>query len=185
MQQASLLLHVSDITDPNHSEHDAEVEKVLSDLGVDARPRLRVFNKIDRLDADSVAALVHGNGNVYVSALLGTGLDELLRRVDEVMPVDPVVRLSFTVPLSDGRTLALVHGLGRVLRSEVRGTDMQIDADLPESLAHRLRLEMPPEAHPLPIPHGDEPRDGEVRDHELPHDEPLRINSPRARQKNS
>jgi len=194
VQQASLILHVSDISNPHQAEHDAEVEKILSDLGVDARPRLRVFNKIDRLDAGSVAALVRGNGNVYVSALLGTGLDELLRRVDEVMPVDPIVRLSFTVPLSDGRTLALVHGLGRVLRSEVRGTDMQIDADLPESLARRLRLEMPPEAHPLPIPHGDEPRDDEVlnhelrdeglRDHELQHGEPLRINSRRVRHKN-
>ena len=55
------------------------------------------------------------------------------------MPVDPVLRLSFSLPLADGRTLAMVHGLGRVLHSEVRGTVMDIEADLPESVARRLR----------------------------------------------
>ncbi len=140
VQQASLILHVTDISNPHHWEHDAEVEKVLSDLAVNERPRLHVFNKIDRLEPDSLASLVRGNGQVYVSALTGTGLDELLRRVDEAMPVDPLVRRSFTVPLADGRTLALVHGLGRVLHSEVRGAAMHVEADLPESLAKRLHL---------------------------------------------
>jgi GTP-binding protein HflX len=159
VQQASLILHVSDISNPHQTEHDADVEKVLSDLGVESRPRLRVFNKIDRLEPDALAALktpqtpesrerpeaqeklIRGNGNVYVSALAGAGLDELLRRVDEAMPVDPLVRLHFAVPLADGRTIALVHGLGRVLHSEVSDGEMQLDAELPESLARRLRLD--------------------------------------------
>ena len=140
VQHASLILHVSDVSDPHHAEQDAEVAKVLTDLGVDGRPRLRVFNKIDRLDPAELAALRRSNGNVYVSALTGAGLGELLQRVDEAMPVDPIVRLNFSVPLSDGRTLALVHGLGRVLRSEVRDATMEIEADLPESLARRLRF---------------------------------------------
>ena len=59
------------------------------------------------------------------------------------MPVDPLIRLRFSVPLADGRTLALVHGLGRVRHSEVRGVKMHLDADLPESLARRLHLDAP------------------------------------------
>ena len=140
VQQASLILHVSDISNLQHAEQDAEVEKVLRDLGVEDRPRIHVFNKIDRLAPDDLAALSRSNGNVYVSALTGAGLDDLLRRVDEAMPVDPVLRMRFSVPLADGRTLALVHGLGRVLHSEVRGAQMHLEADLPESVARRLRL---------------------------------------------
>jgi len=140
VQQASLILHVSDISNPQHAEQDAEVEKVLRDLGVEDRPRIHVFNKIDRLAPDDLAALARSNGNVYVSALKGSGLDDLLRRVDETMPVDPVLRLRFSVPLADGRTLALVHGLGRVLHSEVRGAQMDLEADVPESVARRLHL---------------------------------------------
>jgi len=140
VQQASLIIQVTDISNEHHAEQDAEVAKVLSDLGLDDRPRLRVFNKIDRLDPDALAALGRSNGNVYVSALAGTGLDELLRRVDEAIPVDPVVRIRFSVPLADGRTLALVHGLGRVVHSEIRGGEMDIEADLPESVARRLKV---------------------------------------------
>ncbi len=140
VQEAAVILHVSDISNPHHAEQDAEVEKVLAELGVESRPRLRVFNKIDLLPPEEAAALRAGNGNVFVSALAGTGLEELLRRMDQAMPVDPVVRLELCVPLADGRTLALVHALGRVLRSEVRDAHMAIEAELPESVARRLKL---------------------------------------------
>ncbi len=61
VQEASLLLHVTDISNPHHAEQDAEVEKVLADLGVSARPRILVCNKIDRLPKDELAALVAAN----------------------------------------------------------------------------------------------------------------------------
>ena len=140
VQQAALILHVTDISNPHHAEHDAEVEKVLVQLGVGDRARLHVFNKIDRLDTDVRKAMSAANGNVYVSALETTGLEELLRRVDEMMAVDPLRRLRFAVPLTEGRKLALVHGLGRVLHSELRDSKMVIDAEVPESLVRRLRL---------------------------------------------
>jgi GTP-binding protein HflX len=147
VQEAALILHVSDVSDAHHAEQDAEVAKVLADLGVTDRPRLHVFNKIDLLKSEESEALVQAagpngnNGSLFVSALLGKGLQELLRRIDELLPVDPVVRLRFQLPLSDGRTLALVHALGRVLRSEVRDTQMAIEAELPESVARRLKLD--------------------------------------------
>jgi GTP-binding protein HflX len=138
VQKASLIVQVTDISNPHHEEQDAEVNKVLNDLGVAERPRLHVFNKIDRLDSAARAVLSAGNGHTYVSALTGEGLDSLLCRLDELMPVDPMLHVRVSVPLSDGQTLAAVHGLGRVLHSEICGTEMHIEADLPESVARRL-----------------------------------------------
>jgi len=139
-QQAALILHVTDVSNPRHAEQDEGVKKVLDDLGVKNTPRLHVFNKIDRLAPDELAALAHGNGNVFVSAHTGAGIDALLARVDEMMPVDPLVRLHFSLPLADGRKLALVHGLGRVLQSKVRDSQMDIEAELPESVVRNLQL---------------------------------------------
>jgi len=143
VQEAALILHVTDVSNPAHAEQDAEVEKVLTDLGVADRPRLRVLNKIDRLTPAEIDAL-RGSGtadeNALVSGLTGAGLDDLLRQIDERMPVDPIVRLRFRLPLTDGRALALVHGLGHVLDSKVEGTNMLIEADLPESMVRRLGL---------------------------------------------
>jgi GTP-binding protein HflX len=140
VQEAALIVHVSDVSNPHHAEQDAAVEKVLAELGVADRPRLRVFNKIDRLTPEQAAALHEGNGKVYVSALAGTGLVELLRRIDEAMPVDPLVHLDVRLPLSDGRTIALIHALGRVIDSRVDGSEMFLEAEVPESVARRLRL---------------------------------------------
>src|SRR5208282_1549602 len=49
VQEAALLLQVSDISSLQHDDLDREVEKILEELGVMARPRLRVFNKVDQL----------------------------------------------------------------------------------------------------------------------------------------
>lgn len=146
VQEAALLLHVSDISSPRHDELDAEVDKILAGLGAEDRPRLRVFNKVDLLSEEQLTPLLGANGPggaapVFVSALTGRGLDELLRRIDAALPFDPIVRLELRLPLTDGRTLALVHALGRVLHSEVEDSHMKLEAELPASVASRLRLD--------------------------------------------
>jgi GTP-binding protein HflX len=142
VQEASLILQVTDISNPAHEEQDAGVEKVLVELGVQDRPRLHVFNKIDRLPAEQAATLANGrgvsNGRVFVSALTGVGLEELLERIDAAMPVDPLVRVQLRLPLEDGRSLAMVHACGRVLHSAVSDGHMEFDAEVPESLARRF-----------------------------------------------
>jgi GTP-binding protein HflX len=144
VQEAALILHVTDISDPRHAEHDAEVLKVLKDLGVEDRPRLLVLNKSDRLSEADRAVFEESNGNgrepLLVSAATGAGLPELLKQIDANMPVDPVVRSRFRIPVSDGRNLSLVHGFGRVLQSEISGNDMVLEAEVPQSLLQR-RLE--------------------------------------------
>ncbi|MGH9702620.1 MAG: GTPase, partial [Candidatus Acidiferrales bacterium] len=140
VQEASLILQVTDVSNPQNEEQDAAVEKVLKDLGAEGRPRLRVFNKIDLMPEQELSALMnnHADGNVFVSAKTGEGLEELLRRIDECMPVDPLVRTKLRVPMTEGRNLALVYTCGRVLESSVDDGHMKIDAELPESLARRL-----------------------------------------------
>ena len=146
VQEAALILHVSDISNAHHDELDEEVHKILEELGVADRPILRVLNKVDRLtdeERKNLKAGANGKSNegpVLVSALTGEGIEELLRRIDVALPTDPLVSLSLRLPLAQGRTLALIHALGRVLRSEVEDEDMLLDAEVPVSIARRLRL---------------------------------------------
>src|SRR5260370_17225570 len=48
VQEAALILHVSDVSNPHHDELDEEVNKILRELGVDGRPTLRVLIKMHR-----------------------------------------------------------------------------------------------------------------------------------------
>ena len=148
VQEAALILHVSDVSNPRYDELDEEVEKILRELGVDARPRIHVLNKMDKLNAEDRKIILNGHARtadvagspVLVSALTGEGIDELLRRMDAEMPIDPLVTLSMRVPLAEGRTLALIHALGRVLHSEVNDSHMRLNAEVPASVVKRLRL---------------------------------------------
>jgi GTPase len=146
VQEAAVILHVSDVSNPHHDELDEEVDKILRELGVSDRPILRVLNKTDLLSPllketlESSVSRAGGSGPILVSAKTGKGIDELLRRVDAALPIDPVVTLSLRLPMTDGRTLALVHATGKVLHSIVEDSHMRMVAEVPESIARRLRL---------------------------------------------
>ena len=49
-REATLLLHVVDVSDPRRDEHIDEVNRVLAEIGAADLPQILVFNKIDRLD---------------------------------------------------------------------------------------------------------------------------------------
>lgn len=146
VQEAALILHVSDVSNPRHQELDEEVDNILQELGVADRPRLRVLNKVDLLNSAQRETLNRSlrpsaeTGPVLVSAMTGQGIDDLLRHIDAALPIDPVVTLSLRLPLTEGRTLALIHALGRVLHSAVQDSHMSMDAEVPASIAKRLRL---------------------------------------------
>jgi GTPase len=142
VQEAAVIVQVSDISSPQHAEQDAEVLKVLKDLGVQDRPQVHVLNKIDRLPQEELHLLRNSNGNhertAFTSAVTGQGLEDLLERIDAAMPVDPVKRLLLRMPVSDGRSLSLIQAGGRVLHSQIDDGQMLIDAEIPQSLVRKL-----------------------------------------------
>ncbi len=139
VEQAALILHVSDVSNPHHRDQDDEVAKVLVELGAESTSRLFVFNKTDRLDEDYRARLHNSVRAVFVSAVTGEGLEELRRQIDALLPADKPVRLTLRFSAADGRPRALVHQRGRVLAEEFRDGDVWIEAELPESLARQLQ----------------------------------------------
>ena len=147
VQVAALMMHVCDVSNLHHEELDEDVEKILRELDVADRPRLRVLNKVDRLTPEEKEALESSTARagdeapVLVSAMTGEGIGELLRRMDVAMPVDPLLTFSIRLPLAEGRTLAMIHALGRVLHSEIDDSHMRLDAEIPSSVAKRLKLD--------------------------------------------
>jgi len=143
VQEAALIVHVTDVSNPHHAEQDEEVLNVLRELGVEDRPRIHVLNKIDRLNEDELGALNRSNGHgrdiVLTSAATAQGLEDLLARIDAAMPVDPLVRLRLRMPVTDGRRLALVKGRGRIVSSELLDDHLVLDAELPQSAARQLK----------------------------------------------
>lgn len=85
LSEADLLLHVVDASDPALRSHIASTRGILSELGLDATPRLLVYNKVDLLDEDQrLDCALEGDG-ILVSAREKASLDALLEELDRFL----------------------------------------------------------------------------------------------------
>ena len=85
---ADLLLHVIDCAHESHEDYIEEVNDVLEEIGADSVFQLKVFNKIDLLDAFDPRIEYGENGapeKVWISAQKGLGLELLLEAISEVL----------------------------------------------------------------------------------------------------
>lgn len=109
--QADLVLAVVDAADPEWQGQLACVEEVLADIGASEVPRLRVFNKIDRI-ADAMPRLQRDAGGkpsaVWLSATSAAGFPLLHQALRELLVPDLVYRRVRLTP-DQGRTRALLH----------------------------------------------------------------------------
>ena len=98
LAEASILLHVVDLTSPNAAEQCQAVERILGDLGLADRPIITALNKIDLLlnrekTWDERSAIDHLSGQgpaaskntVLVSAVRKWGLTRLLELVEQIL----------------------------------------------------------------------------------------------------
>jgi GTP-binding protein HflX len=85
MADADLLVHVIDASDSDREQQIRAVEEILADLGLGEKPRLRVWNKADRLDDTDADHLTHHGDGFVVSALDRATFGPLLLAVERAM----------------------------------------------------------------------------------------------------
>jgi len=125
VQEAALILHVSDVSIRITTNSTRKSTRFLRELGVDGRPRLRVLNKMDgsllKIEKPSLTARREALAQAARGAGVrsyGEGIEEMLRRMDAEMPTDPVVAVSIRLPLGTSHTCP-DSCAGRVLHSEI------------------------------------------------------------------
>jgi GTP-binding protein HflX len=139
LEEARLLLHVTDASDPQRTAQDAAVETLLEDLGVASKPRLHVWNKVDLLAPAERSKLETADRSVTVSAQTGEGLDNLRRQITNALVADPVVEADFELSPTDGKQLALLHRTGTVVSTRYEEGKVLVRARVPESVREMLK----------------------------------------------
>ncbi len=114
--EADLLVHVVDASYPVRDRQIEAVEQVLEEIGAAGCPMIIALNKVDLLPAESAADL---NGmaaslpSARVSALTGTGIDDLLRCISAALQAQ-FVALDVLIPYDRGDLVALFHQFGTI-----------------------------------------------------------------------
>ena len=139
VQEAALILHVTDASSAIHEEQDQHVLKVLDELGAGSTPRLRALNKIDLLPPDERHSLRVEAEGCALSALRGENLPALVAAIDARLEVDPVSLARFSFPPTAGSALSFLYDHARVLRRDFVDGQVRVEAEVPESVLQRLR----------------------------------------------
>jgi GTPase len=114
--EADLLVHVVDASYPVRDRQIEAVEQVLEEIGAAGCPMIIALNKVDLLPAEAAADL---NGmaamlpSARVSALTGTGIDDLLHCISAALQAQ-FVALDVLLPYDRGDLVALLHKYGTI-----------------------------------------------------------------------
>ena len=93
LEDATIFLHVVDITSPQRMEEIETVKKILEDMNLYHVPRILIWNKIDLIDEKfSPSWLKEG---ICCSALTGKGLNELKNTIDKLLPTSNTLSNEF------------------------------------------------------------------------------------------
>ena len=115
VNEADLLLHVTDASSAQQEQQMQAVREVLEAIGARDSSSAVVFNKADTLSADERASLERRYPNaVFVSGLTGDGLDRLIARIADEAARGSAM-LTVVVPYTRGDLVALAHERGQIL----------------------------------------------------------------------
>jgi GTP-binding protein HflX len=132
LRQADLLVHVVDASHPQAHEQIEVTEEVLKELEVDAKPRITVLNKMDRITgvAERNHVKLLAPGSISVSALKPEDIkklrDTILAHFHKNLEVWEVM-----IPYTESRLEAQVHAHGSV----------EVTRHLEKGTFYKLRIE--------------------------------------------
>lgn len=123
--EADLLIHVVDISDPQHDQHMAVTAETLKALGADGIPTIYAYNKADL--TDQPYPVVQGD-SVILSAKQNSGIAELTELIRRHVFND-YIQCEILVPFDRGSVVSYFneHAHIQSIRYEEQGTVLQLE----------------------------------------------------------
>jgi GTP-binding protein HflX len=141
---ADLIIHVRDISHPDTDAQQADVEKVLKEIGAggEEQPLIEAWNKIDLLDAEEAdrarAEAERKPEVVPISALGGEGVDMLIQAAAERLREGSKLRC-VTLPAGAGEAIAWLHANGEVVGTRAQELETEYEVRLSDADWARFR----------------------------------------------
>lgn len=132
--EADLIIHVVDASHPQLDAQADAVEDELETLDADGTPRIIVLNKADLVPPERMPMLTRRfESPVVVSAVAGTGLQELRQRIERDLTSE-YVAVSVCIPYGDAEYVNLFRTRGKVEHEDHREEGTFIRGKLPPAL---------------------------------------------------
>jgi len=138
IENADIILHIIDSSDSDKERNIKVVKNELNNLAPKNAEIIKVFNKIDLLDASELQdlKLIYPDA-VFISALTGKGRDKIIERLNEIIK-DKMVEVKLDIPYSEAKWIEKIHNNGKVIKEEYQKDNIYLKALIPQSTANRL-----------------------------------------------
>lgn len=122
---ADIIINIIDISAEDGLEQADVTDSLLNDLGCADIPKIRVFNKADRLE--NAENIPHDDKTVIISAKNKTGFDSLLECIAKNLP-ETAVRRKFLIPYDKTSVIGAIRTEGKIFSEEYTPEGTLIDA---------------------------------------------------------
>ncbi len=119
--ESDLLLHVVDVSHPNFEEQMISVQKVLGELGLENKPTIIVFNKVDLLEDRRHLAELKSRFQrvVFTSALKGMGLNSLKDEIAGVLNAEEKEE-EVSIACEETGAISMIYRMSEVISAEYK-----------------------------------------------------------------
>lgn len=138
--EANLLLHVVDASSPAAYEQYQAAAAVIEELGASEIPTITALNKIDAVDSERKLEILESRipNTVRISALEGAGLDNLRRRMSDLL-FTHLIAVTLRIPYDRMELIAWLNEHGRVSATEYHPQYVIAHAEIDEPTLGRVR----------------------------------------------
>ncbi len=126
ISEASLILHVIDISNPNHENQIHVVEDVLRDIGVSDIPIVHVYNKTDLLKDIPLNSRDH---SIFISAINNYNVPRLLDLIDFEL-YKTITKVEMLIPFDKAEIYSELKENSNVLETEYLDNGIRIVVEL-------------------------------------------------------
>lgn len=132
---SDIILNVCDASSQEANEHMEVTKNLLTELGCGETPIINVLNKCDRLPDISYAPNVPNS--VFISAKSGTGIDKLLKAIDDNLPVR-IKKVKLLIPFAQAGLSSEIRTKATLISEEYTENGILVEAIVDELMYNRL-----------------------------------------------
>jgi GTP-binding protein HflX len=132
IKEASLILHVVDLANPNYEHQIQTVEDILSDIGVKDIPIIYVFNKIDLL---SEVPIISRDNAILISAESKTNINKLIDLINLNLYKTHTVKM--LIPFADSAIYSDLKENTNIIKTNYLENGIEIEANISDYFYHK------------------------------------------------
>jgi GTP-binding protein HflX len=135
---ADIILHVVDASNPRAESRIHTVYRTLSELGVEEKPLITLFNKQDMVKEPIVIKDLKADYSVKTSLKTGEGISEVLEIIEGILRGGKVF-FEEVLPFNEAGKIQLIRKYGELLKEEYRQDGIYVEGYVPQEILGKIK----------------------------------------------